>query len=129
MDWKTLYKEIKMTNWLILLALSSVSFFVMNARFTTGVILGGIIVIANFNLLQHTINGAFASSGGGERSKAGIMVKFYLRLLALGLIIYLLVVNGGIDPVGLAVGLSTVVFSIILLGIHMALKTRTKGAI
>lgn len=129
MDWKRVYRELKMINWLILLILSSGSYFLMRPRFTTGVILGGIIVIANFNLLQYTIYGAFSPGGALARAKAGIVAKFYLRLLALGLIIYLLIVHGGIDPVGLGVGLSTVVFSIIVLGIHMALKTKTGEAI
>ena len=129
MDWKTLYKALKTINWLILLILSSGSYFVMPPRFTTGVILGGITVIANFNVLQHTIYGAFSPGGAMARAKAGIILKFYVRLLALGVIIYLLIVNGGIDPVGLGVGLSTVVFSIIVLGVHMALKTKTGEAI
>ena len=129
MDWKTLYRELKTINWFVLLILASGSFFVMSPRFTTGVILGGIIVIANFNLLQHAVYGAFSPGGAAAKAKAGIIAKFYLRLLALGVIIYLLIVNGGIDPIGLGVGLSTVVFSIIVLGIHMALKTKTGEAI
>jgi len=125
MDWKTLYKELKAINWLILLILSSGSFFVMNPRFTTGVILGGIIVIANFNVLQHTIYGAFSPQGVMRTAKMAIIAKYYLRLLALGVVIYLLIGNGKVDPVGLAVGVSTVVLSIIVFGIHMALKMKT----
>jgi hypothetical protein len=55
--------------------------------------------------------------------------KYYLRLLALGVILYLLITRGWIDPVGLVVGLSTVMVSIIALAIHMVLRTRTKEAI
>jgi hypothetical protein len=128
MDWKKVYKKIQMINWLILLILSSLSFLIMSARFTTGVILGGIIIIANFNVLQHTICGAFFCGGAMKRYKAVIIVKYYLRLLALGVIVYLLIANGGVDPVGLAVGLSTVVFGIMVLGIHMTLKEKTEEA-
>ena len=130
MDWKKVYKKIQMINWLTLLTLSSLSFLIMSARFTTGVILGGIVIIANFNVLQHTICGAF-SAGGAIRSsnKMVIIVKYYLRLLALGVIVYLLIANGGVEPVGLAVGLSTVVFGIMVLGIHMALKEKRGEAI
>jgi hypothetical protein len=49
--------------------------------------------------------------------------------LALGVVIYLLIVNAGIDLLGLAAGLSTVAFSIIVLGIHMSLKTKRGEAI
>ncbi|MCJ7596342.1 MAG: ATP synthase subunit I [Desulfobacterales bacterium] len=129
MDWKTLYKIIKMINWLTLFVLSSVSFFVMSPRFTTGVILGGLIIIANFNVLQHTICGAFSPGESTGSAKVGIIAKYYVRFLALGVIIYLLIADGRVDPVGLAVGLSTVVFSITLLGIHMAMKTKAGEAI
>ena len=129
MDWRELYKELKAINWLILVILSCISFFVMSPRFTTGVILGGLITIANFNVLQHTVHGAFSLEGGVARAKVGIIVKYYLRLLGLGVILYLLIVNGGINPVGLGVGLSTVVLSILAIGVHMAVKKKRGEAI
>jgi hypothetical protein len=55
--------------------------------------------------------------------------KYYLRILALGLILYVLIARGWIDPLGLVVGLSTVVLSIVGLGIGLALGIRTKEAI
>ena len=58
-----------------------------------------------------------------------IIAKYYLRLLALGVIIYFLITRGWVDPVGLAVGLSTVVISIVTLGIYLARKTYTGEAI
>jgi hypothetical protein len=44
-------------------------------------------------------------------------------------IIYFLITRGWIDPVGLVVGLSTVMFGIIGFGISMVLRTRTREAI
>ena len=128
MDWRILYHEIKMLNWLILLVLSGVSYFLMSAAWTLGVILGGFVIIANFSMLQHTIRQAFSTDGQMIRGKAAIIAKYYLRLLGLGIMIYLLITRGWVDPVGLAVGLSTVVLSIVIMGIHMALKTRTREA-
>ena len=57
------------------------------------------------------------------------MGKSSLRLLALGVILYVLIARGWIDPLGLAVGLSTVVLSIVGLGIGLAFRIRTKEAI
>jgi hypothetical protein len=128
MDWRILYHEIKMLNWLILLVLSVVSYFLMSAAWTLGVILGGFVIIANFSMLQHTIRQAFTTDGQMIRGKAAIIAKYYLRLLGLGIMIYLLITRGWVDPVGLAVGLSTVVLSIVIMGIHLALKTRTGEA-
>jgi hypothetical protein len=60
--------------------------------------------------------------------KFSIIAKYYFRLLALGLILYILITKAGIDPVGLAVGLSTVVISIVSLGVSLALKTVSREA-
>jgi hypothetical protein len=101
----------------------------MSRSLTTGIILGGLIIIANFGILQHTVRRAFSSDGVMRRRKMSIIAKYYLRLLALGVIIYFLITRGWVDPVGLAVGLSTVVISIVTLGIYLARKTYTGEAI
>ena len=50
--------------------------------------------------------------------------RIRLALLGLGLVMYLSIKLGRVDPVGLAIGLSTVVFSIISFGISQAVKIR-----
>jgi hypothetical protein len=129
MEWKKLHSILRMVNWLVLLALSSAGYFIMSPFWTAGVILGGLIAIANFNVLQHTIRGAFSPEGIHQGARFSIVGKYYLRLLALGVIIYFLITRGWIDPVGLVVGLSTVMFGIIGFGISMVLRTRTREAI
>ena len=129
MEWKKLHSILRMVNWLVLLALSSAGYFIMSPFWTAGVILGGLIAIANFNVLQHTIRGAFSTEGIHQGARFSIVGKYYLRLLVLGVIIYFLVTRGWIDPVGLVVGLSTVLLSIVGLGIGLALGTRTREAI
>jgi hypothetical protein len=128
MDWKTLYKDLQSLNWWILLVLSFVSYLLMAPVFTAGVILGGLTAIGNFNLLQHTIYGAF-SARGFTKSRISIIAKFNLRLLGVGAILYILITKGLVHPVGLGLGLSTVVFSIVGMGIHLAFKMRTGEAI
>jgi len=128
MDWKTLYKDLQSLNWLILLVLSAGSHLLMAPAFTAGVIFGGLTAIANFNVFQHTIHAAF-SEKGMKKGKASIIAKFNLRLLGLGAILYILITKGLVHPVGLGLGLSTVVFSIVGIGIHLALKMRTGEAI
>jgi hypothetical protein len=128
MDWKTLYKDLQSLNWFILLILSSVSYLLMSPLFTAGVILGGLTAIANFNVLQHTIYGAF-SAKGFTKSRFSIIAKSNLRLLGMGVILYVLITRGLVHPIGLGVGLSIVVFSIVGIGIHLALRMRTGEAI
>lgn len=120
MDWTKTFRTLKTLNWTILLILSSASYIFMGNTFTTGVILGGFLIIANFNVLQRTITKAFGVDGVFRASKGAVVGKYYLRLAVLGILIYLLIRQGWVNPVGLTVGLSVVVFSIVTLGVRMA---------
>jgi hypothetical protein len=100
----------------------------MDHSLTLGIILGGLIIILNFRLFQNTIRRAFSPEGVMEGVKIVIILKYYFRLLALGIVIYVFIAKGGIDPVGLAIGLSTVVISIVSLGITRALRAHTGEA-
>lgn len=123
MEWKSVYRDIKILNWVTLLILSSGSGLFMSHSVTSGIILGGLAIIANFNVLQHTIRGAFSPEGSMVKRKMSIIFKYYFRLSALGLIIFFMVSRKWIDPVGLVIGFSTVVISIFCFGIIRALKT------
>jgi len=129
MEWQRFHNILRMLNWLVLLCFSLASYFSMSPYWTAGVILGGLVAIANFNVLQHTVRRAFSPEGIHQGARFSIVGRYYLRLLALGVILYVLITRGWIDPVGLAVGLSTVVLSIAGLGIGLALGIRTKEAI
>jgi len=122
MDWERAFKILKTLNWVILLLLSSASFFFMGNGFTAGVVMGGFLIIANFNLLQRTITRAFSPSGVFGANKGAVVGKYYLRMAVLGLLIYLLISQSWINPVGLAVGLSVVVVSIVTLGVLLVWK-------
>ena len=122
MDWRGLYSELRTLNWFILLVLSLGGYVFLSSSQTIGIILGGLIIMINFSVLQHTISGAFGLDGGMRKGKAVIITKYYLRLLALGVILYVLIARGLVDPVGLAIGLSTTVFGIITIGIQKAIR-------
>ena len=122
MDWEKVYQDLRRRNWIILLVLSTISALLMSRTVTLGVILGGLIIIVNFNILQHTIRRAFPSEKVVEDKKSILIIKGYLRLLALGAAIYFILKFDMVDPIGLTVGLSTVVFSIVSLGISLAFK-------
>lgn len=129
MEWQRFHNILRTLNWIVLLFFSLASYFSMSPFWTAGVLLGGLIAIVNFNVLQHTVRKAFSPEGIQQGAKFSIVGKYYLRFLALGVILYVLITRGWIDPVGLAVGLSTVVLSIIGLGIGLALGIRTREAI
>ena len=129
MEWQRFHSILRMLNWLVLLCFSLASYFSMGPFWTTGVLMGGLIAIVNFTVLQHTVRSAFSPEGIHQGARFSIVGKYYLRLLALGVILYVLIAKEWIDPLGLAVGLSTVVLSIVGLGIGLALRIRTKEAI
>jgi hypothetical protein len=129
MEWERLQHKLRKLNWVVLLLLSSLGYSFMSPFWTAGVVLGGLVAIANFSVLQHTVRRAFSPEGIHQGARLSIVGKYYLRLLALGVILYGLITRGWIDPVGLVVGLSTVMVSVVGVAIYMALRTRTKEAI
>ena len=128
MDWEDISKYFKAQGWLILMIFGLLSFFFMSPAFTLGVMLGGFIVIANFNSLQSTIRSAFSPEGTMMNKKGAILGKYFLRLAILGIIIYILATTEWVDIGGLIIGLSIVVINIILLGIRLAIKTSSGEA-
>lgn len=129
MDWDKLVKILRTQNWIILMILGSASFFFMSSPFTLGIILGGLIIIANFNVLQHTIRCAFSSEGLLGAKKMSIILKYYLRLAVIGILLYFLITERWVNPVGLAIGLSTVMISIVGFGVKMIWKTSSGKAV
>jgi len=122
MDWERVYRDLKKLNWVILLILGAASYYLAAPSFTRGIILGGLIIIANFHLFQRTFRTAFSPKGFMQTTKFSIVARFYLRLMALGVILYILINQGWADPVGLVIGLSTVVISIVSFGVKGLFK-------
>jgi len=125
MDWDKVYRDLKKLNLIVLLISSFTSYLLMSHALTLGIISGGLIIMANFHVFQHTIRSAFSPEGVMKNKKKAIIAKFYFRLLGLGVIMYILITREWVDPIGLTIGLSTVVISIVSFGIIRALKTRT----
>lgn len=113
---------VKTLNWIVLLVLGLMSFWLMKYDFTAGVILGGLLAIVNFDVLERSVLTAFSPSEGFRLKKATAILKYFLRLLFLAVVIYIFLKQSWIHPVGLIAGLSIVVISIIGLGLRMLFK-------
>jgi hypothetical protein len=129
MDWDKLCGKLQTQNWIFLLVLGTTSFLLMSPQFTLGVVLGGLLIIANFNVLQLTIRRGFSPNGTLRTNKIAIVAKYYFRLAILAAIIYMLITNAWVHPVGLCVGLSVVVISIVSIGIRTAWKMSSGEAV
>jgi hypothetical protein len=113
---------VKSFNLVALFVLGSLSFWLMEDRFTAGLILGGLLSIFNFGIFERSLSDSFSPQEGRRFRKSIAIAKFYFRLLFLGAAIYLLLKQSWIHPVGLILGLSIVVISIIGLGIRLIFK-------
>lgn len=129
MNWQRVYEDLKRRNWIVLLVLSAFGYLALGQAQTLGIILGGFMAMVNLEVMQHAVRRSFPANGNPGARKAPLIVKAYLRLLGIGAVIYALIHWERVDPVGLAIGLSTVVIGITSLGISRAWRERTREAV
>ena len=97
--------------------------------FTLGVVCGGLLVTLNFHLAYRSLNRSF--EGGRPPAFPVVMAKHYLRFLMTGVIIFLLISNDIGNPLGLLLGLSVVVVSLLtasVLEVRRAIQAKKEGA-
>ena len=100
------------SNWILFLAASIVGFVLLPADFARGVLFGGLLVTLNFHLLAGTLRKALTPPHLSSHNV--VLAKYYLRFIGSGFIIFILIAGNYVNPVGLIIGLSVVVFSIML---------------
>jgi len=100
------------SNWALFLAASTVGFVLLPADFAKGVLFGGLLVTVNFHLLAGTLRKALTPPHLSSHNL--IIAKYFLRFIGSGFIIFVLIAGNYVNPVGLVIGLSVVVFSIML---------------
>ena len=100
------------SNWALFLAASTVGFVLLPADFAKGVLFGGLLVTVNFHLLAGTLRKALTPPHLSSHNV--VIAKYYLRFIGSGFIIFVLIAGNYVNPVGLVIGLSVVVLSIML---------------
>jgi len=100
------------TNWILLACASIAGLLLTSPDFAKGIIFGGLIVTVNFHLLHRTLKNTLTPSR--LTSHNVILAKYYIRFIISGLIIFVLIYKHIVNPIGLFVGLSVVVASIML---------------
>lgn len=100
------------TNWIILAVAAIAGWLLSPPDFARGITFGGLLVTINFHLLHRTLK---KSLNPPYRVSMSIpLIKFYSRFFISGMIIFLLLYNHLVHPIGLVLGLSVVVASIFL---------------
>lgn len=100
------------SNWILFLAASILGFLLLPTDFAKGVLFGGLLVTVNFHLLAGTLRKALTPPHLSSHNL--IIAKYFLRFIGSGFIIFILIAGNYVNPVGLVIGLSVVVFSIML---------------
>jgi ATP synthase I chain len=120
-------KFVTKTNWILFFAVSILGFILATPDFAMGVLSGGLIVTINFHLLSRTLKKSLTPPY--LSSHTSIIAKYYLRFTASGVILFLLIAGHFVDPLGLFVGLSVVVASIVLATMSELTKIIFKEAV
>ena len=100
------------TNWILFAVASTLGFLLMPVDFAVGILCGGLLVTANFHLLARTLRKALTPPH--LTSHNVVIAKYFIRFIASGFIIFILIAGHIVNPLGLIIGLSVVVFSIML---------------
>jgi hypothetical protein len=122
-----LIKFITITNWILFFIVSIAGFLIATPNFAKGIIFGGLIVTINFHMLYRTLKKAFKPPHLASHNV--ILGKYYLRFIVSGFIIFVLISKHYVNPIGLFIGLSVVVASIMLATIYEVKKLFFKEAI
>ncbi|MBN2567928.1 MAG: ATP synthase subunit I [Deltaproteobacteria bacterium] len=112
-----LQRKIELGHWIILGISLLVSAVCLPHPFTLGLLIGGFISIANFYWLARDLKSLFLRFSEGvtpARAKYYILMKFYLRFIITGIVLYFVITRTPVSVIGLVVGLSIVVISIVL---------------
>ena len=114
-------------NWTLFVAASAIGFIISTPAFAGGIFFGGLIVTANFHMLARTLRSALTPPH--IASHHAVIAKYYLRFIGSGFIIFILIAGHIVDPIGLVIGLSIVVFSIMLASVCEVKKLLFKEAV
>jgi hypothetical protein len=114
-------------NWILCGVVSILGFILLPLDVACGILFGGLLVTINFHLLAKTLKKALTPPHLASHNM--ILAKYYLRFLASGFIIFVLIAGRIVHPVGLVIGLSLVVLSIILATICEVKKLIFKEAV
>lgn len=135
-----LLRAVQRFNLILLAILVGASWLFHTWSFAQSVLIGGVLVNASHFMLRRDIRefiDNFSRSGANWKAvrrfeKIKFFLKFYARLLALAAVLYFLITKFTIDVIGLVVGLSTIMFSVIVVvlskGSVLYSAQRYKGA-
>jgi len=123
-------QRMQVVSWLVLSVMSVGSAVFMSLAFGLSVLVGGIISISSFfvsnmDIMKLVESVTSISSPEDRKAKAqqeqkGYLLKFWLRIVIIGVVLFVLIKWQLVNIFGLILGLSTVVVAITLISISVA---------
>ncbi len=120
-------KSVLWGNWILLAIAGTAGLAFAPLNFTKGIVAGGLLVTVNFHLLYRTLKKSLTPPH--LASHHVVLLKYYIRFFVSGIIIFLLISGGHVHPLGLFVGLSIVVASIVIATLGEVKKLIFKEAV
>ena len=110
----------------LVVVLAAGGWYLYSLTFACSVLLGGALVNASFWLLKNDISRLIqqvVATEGLENTaftfeKTRFFLRFYARLVVLGLLLFVLASRVTIDVIGLTLGLASVMVSVVIIGLH-----------
>ncbi len=107
---------------LVIIAVFTVgSWYIIDWNLAQSVLIGGVLASISFFLLKRDAEQLIDQVAAGSRvqgvkglAKSSFILKFNGRLIVLGLLLYVLTTKININIIGLVIGLSTVMLSVII---------------
>ncbi|MFH2047683.1 MAG: ATP synthase subunit I [Pseudomonadota bacterium] len=124
---QNLLKFVVRTNWILFCLVSILGYLFASPKFAIGIISGGLIVTINFHLLYKTLKKSLTPPHLASHNV--VLAKYYVRFAVSGVIIFILISGHYVNPLGLFIGLSVVVASIMIAAILEFKKLIFKEAI
>jgi len=111
-------KKIESANWLVVALFVVVGRIFFTDDVALGILVGGLVSNANYFLLARSMRGFVNSvmrdeGAAAARKSAGIVAKNLFRLAGTGIVLYCAIVYLEVHVVGLLIGLTAVVVSIV----------------
>lgn len=124
---RRIIRFITRANWVLVVAAGIIGFALATPAFAKGMIFGGLIVTVNFHLLARTLKRSLTPPH--LASPNVIIAKYYIRFIISGVIIFFLIAWQVVNPLGLVVGLSIVVASMMSAALLEISKLKIKEAV
>ena len=118
--------KVQAMSWILLAALVLAAGLVYSLKSAEGVVIGGLVANLSFIALKRNLTKVL--SGPLQAAKFRFFINYYARFTAVALMLYVLVRYWHVNIFGLLAGLSTVVVSILVIGVgelrrfHLAAK-------